>query len=1034
MSDLSKPLEHGDDVSHYRILDQLGGGGMGVVYRAEDTRLERFVALKFLPRKLGNNQESKQRFMREAKAASALDHPNICTIYDIDETDGRLFIAMACYHGETLKKRLERGRLLAEEAVEVVRQTAEGLAAAHERGIVHRDIKPANLFLVEDDSWPSGRVVAGHGVGDRTVADDTVAEGTVVSRAVGGRTAIGRVKILDFGLAKTQTDAAALTQTGLFMGTPAYMSPEQARGEALDARGDLWSLGVVFFELLSGQLPFVADNVVALIHAISDEPPRALRQLRPSISPGLESIVSKLLEKDLGQRYDSCHELLVDLERWGQGHGDTSAVTRATNTRSTQTMPSHMLPDSASPRRPPWQATMITRYVLPAALVGLVMVLGWAAIRGPWRPPPEPPATPVAVDDDARPSVAVLFFDNHTGDPDLDWLCTGLADMLVTDLSQSPDLRVLSTSRMYQILEGLELADNSQGDTALAFTVAEKIAARAGVERLILGSISRAGRTLRIDVKVQDAASAEIVTSKQVAGEGEESLFSLVDDLSFGIRQSFKLPAEDGTDLALTAVTTSSIEAYRFYVEGMRLHLDLQEEASSAQFQKAVEVDPEFAMAWAKLGVAHYNLGRSDALEHIGKALEHADRLPLVQRYYVEGIYSSGVYHRWPRAATAWEKMIEVAPHQGTPYNNLAMLLSNLERYDEALPFAEVILNRADPWVGTYSVMSEAYAAMGEFEKAVERLEGALVESENPILRLFLGVLLLRQGEFDRGAEELVTAMAKRPQPRVLLGLCAADLLRDDWQGAMAVGDLYAASEQASMRAFANYCRQFAYQQSGRPAAALAVVEEMIAAAATARERAIYRIFAAPIALEIGRFETARSHSELARREAPEQITDNLGLFYGAMAEIRLKRFESARELIAEHRVLAGKLGFKIEKRYLRRLLAELAFAEERPAAALVELEQAVSTLPPHGVLTLSHWPDHVPAWFSLAEAYLATDDRDRAAETWRRIVDATEERIHHPIPYVRSLYLLAAHHRRRGEPDRAVEYFRRFPRVLGRQ
>ena len=270
----------GTVVSHYRILEKLGAGGMGVVYRAVDARLDRPVALKFLPPEISHLKEAKKRFIQEAKAASALDHPNICTIYEIGATDdGQLFIAMACYDGETLKSRLSRGRLSVAETAGIMRQVASGLAESHECDIIHRDIKPANIWLIDP-----------------------------------GREAAVRVKILDFGLAKV-SGRADLTRTGSSMGTPAYMSPEHARGERVDCRTDLWSLGVLSYEAMTGKVPFTGNSIPAIMYALLAREPRPLRDHCPDVPPEMERIVARLMRKQSADRYPSCRALLRDLDR-----------------------------------------------------------------------------------------------------------------------------------------------------------------------------------------------------------------------------------------------------------------------------------------------------------------------------------------------------------------------------------------------------------------------------------------------------------------------------------------------------------------------------------------------------------------------------------------------------------------------------------------------------------------------------------------------------------------------------------------------
>ncbi|MBI3667333.1 MAG: serine/threonine protein kinase, partial [Acidobacteria bacterium] len=263
----------GQTVSHYKILEKLGGGGMGVVYKAQDLRLDRLVALKFLPRDFGADEDQKKRFIHEAKAASALDHSNICTVHEINQTDdGQLFIVMAYYEGETLKKKIERGPLPVKEAIDFAIQVAQGLSKAHERGLVHRDIKPANLMVTND----------------------------------------GIVKIVDFGLAK-QAGATEITKTGTTLGTAAYMSPEQAQGLNADGRTDLWSLGVTLYEMLAGRRPFQGDHLPAIVYSIVNEKPKPLKAFRLDAAPELEQVVAKALEKNRESRYGAAAELSRDL-------------------------------------------------------------------------------------------------------------------------------------------------------------------------------------------------------------------------------------------------------------------------------------------------------------------------------------------------------------------------------------------------------------------------------------------------------------------------------------------------------------------------------------------------------------------------------------------------------------------------------------------------------------------------------------------------------------------------------------------------
>jgi serine/threonine protein kinase len=367
----------GKTVSHYRILEKLGGGGMGVVYRAEDLTLKRTVALKFLPREWSSDPDSRKRFMREAQAASAPDHPQICTIHEIDETDdGQLFIVMAFYEGETLKKKIERGPLSIREAVDIAIQTAQGLDKAHEHGITHRDIKPANVLLTADRD----------------------------------------VKIVDFGLAKLMCELS-LTQIGAIIGTPFYMSPEQSRGNSVDHRSDIWSLGVLMYEMVTGTRPFVGDNADAVVHAIRQDRPRPLGELAPDAPPMLGRIIGRALEKEPGGRYPTAAALLEDLR------GLQSAQLEASEETIRDVF--------TAPRR---RSRLATGAGVAAALIAVaVATLLWHGRR---QPSPEPI-------EKGPKRIVVLPFKN-LGPPEQGYFAYGMTEAITSRLVAISGLEVIS--------------------------------------------------------------------------------------------------------------------------------------------------------------------------------------------------------------------------------------------------------------------------------------------------------------------------------------------------------------------------------------------------------------------------------------------------------------------------------------------------------------------------------------------------------------------------------------------------------------
>ena len=477
----------GRTVSHYRIGEEISRGGMGIVYRATDVRLNREVALKVLPEELVHDQQRKARFIQEAQAASALEHPHIAVIHEVDDVDGVSFIAMELIRGEKLSDLIARQRMSTVRALELATEIASGLALAHERAIVHRDLKPANVMVTEQ----------------------------------------GHAKIIDFGIAKLLEPVSADTTAdtvqhhdtadGVVVGTTAYMSPEQARGEKVGASSDIFSFGVLLHEMLTGRAPFQGRSTLETASAILHQPAPRLASLGPTVTPEstaeLQRVLDKCLEKDTADRYQGMKDVIVDL--------------RAARRRLESPTHSAATITPAASQRP----LPIWAIGIGAAVVVAVIAAAFATRRSEPEIVPPPSAT-----SNTRPSVAVLYFDNSTGTPDLDWLRTGITDMVVTDLSQSQTLEVISTDRLYAAMAALRRADNR----VTSPEVIREIAERTGVSNVIVGSYMKAGDAIRINVRLQEAKTGRIISSERVDGANESALFAMIDDLSARIRKQFE--------------------------------------------------------------------------------------------------------------------------------------------------------------------------------------------------------------------------------------------------------------------------------------------------------------------------------------------------------------------------------------------------------------------------------------------------------------------------------------------------------------
>ena len=595
----------GETISHYRIVGKLGEGGMGVVYKAEDTRLGRFVALKFLPPEISRADEAMERFIREARAASALDHPNICTIHEIDETkEGRAFIAMACYEGESLEARIARGPLKLDEALEIAGQIAQGLAKAHGEGIIHRDIKPANIFVTKD----------------------------------------GLVKILDFGVAKLS--GMKLTKTGGTLGTAPYMSPEQARGEEVDRRSDIFSLGAVLYEMIAGRHAFPGEYEQASIYSIINADPEPLTSIRSGIPMELERIVTKMLAKRSGERYQGLEEFLVDL-RAVRNHVESGGKIAG--------------PRKKGNRR---------RVILQAIAVAAVILAVGIAARSIFIQRAGP------VD-----SIAVLPLENFSGDPAQDYFADGMTEALITDLAKIGALKVISRTSVMRY----------KGTTESLPDIAREL----GVDAVIEGSVLLVGDRVRITAQLVEASSDRHIWAESYERDLRDVL-SLQQEVARTIASAISVALTPAETATLTAAARVDPKVHDLYLMG-RYHWnrrtagDLRK--SMEYFEGAVARDPGFALAYAAIADAYTvigNWGYRNPLEMYALARRYAEKAleidgSLSQPYAVIAGVEEFINFNWPEAEKYYRKAIELNSNNATAHQWYADLLSHRGRDEEAL-------------------------------------------------------------------------------------------------------------------------------------------------------------------------------------------------------------------------------------------------------------------------------------------------------------------------------------------------------------
>jgi serine/threonine protein kinase/tetratricopeptide (TPR) repeat protein len=658
----------GQTISHYRILEKLGGGGMGVVYKAEDTRLHRPVALKFLPAKMLHDSAALERFRREAQAASALNHSNICTIHDIGEQDGQPFIAMEFLDGATLKHLISCKPLPFDKMLELAIQIADALRAAHAQGIIHRDIKPANLFLTHQ----------------------------------------GSAKVLDFGLAKfapvaeglsvsampTATEGFLLTSPGSPVGTIAYMSPEQARGEELDARTDLFSFGAVLYEMATGRMAFPGNSAAAIYEAILNRTPVPASQTNQGLPPKLDEIIGKALEKERKLRYQSAADIRTDLQRLKRDSDFARSAVVETETG--------LKPTRKFVR---WGAVIGAALVVVGLTVG-----GWLFFSRKAHALTE------------KDTIVLADFANTTGDEVFD---DTLKQALAVDLGQSPFLNILSEEKVRQTLRQMT---HSPGER-LTQDLAREVCQRAGSKAYLAGSIAALGAQYVIGLEALNCANGDVLAREQITAAGKEHILPALGRAAAKLRNEVgeSLSSVQKYDVPLQNATTNSLEALKAYSLGVKTSHE-KGTAESLPFQKrAIELDPNFALAFDTLGIDYSNLNRPRlAADYLKRAFDLRDRVTEREKFHITADYYGLATGELEKANQTYELWMQVYPRDAVAYGNLGSDHMILGQYEKAATETREALRLEPTAVVGYVNLGEIYLALNRFDEARTATEEAL--------------------------------------------------------------------------------------------------------------------------------------------------------------------------------------------------------------------------------------------------------------------------------------------------------------------
>lgn len=935
----------GQTVSHYRIIEMLGEGGMGVVYKAEDTKLKRTVALKFLSPQAVGTEEEKTRFKHEAQAAAALNHSNICTIHEIDEYDNQTFIAMEYLEGRSLKDVIDSDEFTIDEIVSTAIAVGKGLQEAHEKGIVHRDIKPGNIIVTEK----------------------------------------GNAKILDFGLAKL-AGMTKVTKTGTTVGTAAYMSPEQARGDPVDYRTDIWSLGIVLYEMLTGRLPFKSEYEQALIYSILHETPESITEQRVDVPAELERIVNRAMEKDPSRRYQKIEELLVDLKVLR----DATALDGA-GVRSRRRT-----------RRRLFAAVVAVGAVAVVLFVGIKIQIGR-----------EPPAQA------AENKLAIMYFENMADPSDPERLGEIITNLLITDLSESRYMQVVSSQRLYDILKLL----GSEGVKVIDRDLASSIAGKANAKWMLLGSILQVEPEVVLTGQLVDVASGNAIASQKIRGDSSEDVFSLVDKLTVEIKNDLELPAaaREEPDRRVADVTTNSPEAYRYYIEGLDNASKGYWSEASSSFEKAIEYDSTLAMAYYHL--SYISRSRKEARKVIQRAVAHSSNTGHKEQLLIKA-RQTWITEDYDQAIAVLQELIERYPDEKQAHMELGMLYWTQEDLNKAIFHYRRAVELDPLHPSAYSDLAYIYDEMGDFENSIWAINKAIsLEPDNAGAHATKGDIYSFAGKIDQAIETYKKALEIKPDlPYSVRKLGCMFLFKREYAKAESTFLTLCSSDNKYQRSIGRFQLALIPMYKGKFSDALQVLDVGIAAdemenADGVSYRGKFRlkmdIYAETARWDLAR-EQARLYMETVRGEGG--IWPNYARFLHATILAKSGMITETEKEIAYFKELGEKDHLWMENYW--DIAGHLEMTKGKPKDAVEYFNKIVVES------TDLYFEDQ----YNLSKALLRVGKLGEAVNLLEKALFRYDEvRAELPIQSVRAHYLLAEAYERSGWTAKAIEQYKEF-------
>jgi len=951
----------------YEIIEELGKGGMGKVYRVEDKKIKEEVALKLIKPEIASDKKTIERFRNELKIARKIRHKNVCAMFDLGEEKGNHYITMDYIPGQDLKGLIRQtGKLAVSTAISIAKQVCEGVTEAHRLGVLHRDLKPSNIMIDKE----------------------------------------GSARIMDFGIARS-LKAKGITGSGVTIGTPEYMSPEQAEAKEIDYRSDIYSLGVILYEMTTGRLPFEGDTPLSVAMKHKGESPKDPKELDSQIPDDLSGLILKCLEKERDKRYQSTRELRSELERLEQGLPTTDRVIP-----KKKTLTSKEITVQFSLKK-----IFIPVFVIIAiAIIGLIL----------WSPWSKKTSTLIPSD---KPSLAIVFFENNTGDENMDNWRNGLANLIIDDLSQSRLLYVLSGDRLYTVLKKLNLLEAKTYSSEDLKDLAEQ----AGVQNILRGRFDKAGETIRISTRLQNMETEELLGARKIDCQGEEGFFNAVDELTRMIKTDLNLNLQDiasDIDKEVTQIITNSPEAYKYYIEGKKYYNTGNSRKSIESLDKAVAIDPEFAMAYIYMGMAYYyglNF-YTEGTTSFQTALELTDRLSERELYIAQGQFYGRLEKTYDKAIEAYDKLSELYPDDEFANRAQGFFYLSMEEWDKAINYLEFHIQKKVEATPPYANLATAYIANGLYDKAKDVLEYYLnTISESDVIRRNLARIYVYQGKYDLALAEVEKAFS--------LSGDNYDNLSSRGEIYLYKGDLINAEieyrklleiRESSVRLNGRRGMTCLYTLQGRHKESIAQSKQGIELSKKYAQKeweSDWHYALASAYLKSGNPEEALKEwnkvwdisVEVENLSRQKRSLHGKGLTY-----LEIHSMDMAQRTTEELKKIIEQGMIRKHIRYFLHLMGMIELKRENIPKAIEHFERAVSFLPnEHDV-----WDCQALFIDSLAFAYYRSGNLEKAMEEYERITRLTRGRFLYGDIYAKSYYQLGKIYEKKGWPGKAIENY----------